>query len=115
MPVIDVWAVLADSDIPTGVGQRLLTRQRARHEGLTPDAVPEADKPFLARHMVAECGAVSEHGDVCVRSEEHPGMCESVGRKRVSSPGQAGKPWRWYRDASAPPVSVAPGEPPVTP
>jgi len=64
-----------------------------------------------------DCGAVSEHGDVCVNSEDHRGLCRSgVGRKHVSSPGQAGKPWRWYRDAaSASPVSDASGEPPVTP
>jgi hypothetical protein len=53
-PVIDVWAVLADPEIPTEVGQRILTRQRARAEGLTPEVVPEADKPFLARHIVTE-------------------------------------------------------------
>lgn len=51
-PLIDVWAVLEDPDIPSDVGQRLLTRQRARGLGLTPDPVPEADKPFLARHIV---------------------------------------------------------------
>ncbi|MFI7125920.1 hypothetical protein ACIBQ1_09515 [Nonomuraea sp. NPDC050153] len=51
-PVIDVWAVLADPDIPCDVGQRLLSRQRARAMGLPPDVVPEADKPFLARHIV---------------------------------------------------------------
>ena len=51
-PLIDVWAVLEDPDIPTDVGQRLLTRQRARGLGLTPNPVPEADKPFLARHIV---------------------------------------------------------------
>lgn len=51
-PVIDVWAVLADPEIPRDVGQRLLSRQRARAEGLTPDVVPEEDKPFLARHIV---------------------------------------------------------------
>ncbi|KAB8186935.1 hypothetical protein FH608_046455 [Nonomuraea phyllanthi] len=51
-PMIDVWAVLSDPDIPSDVGQRLLTRQRARALGLTPDVVPEEDKPFLARHIV---------------------------------------------------------------
>jgi hypothetical protein len=55
-PVIDVWAVLADPDIPRDVGQRLLTRQRARAEGLIPDVVPEDDKPFLARHIVSPAG-----------------------------------------------------------
>ncbi|MER7206375.1 hypothetical protein ABT340_04850 [Streptosporangium sp. NPDC000239] len=43
------------------------------------------------------CGAVSPHGDVCVREEGHLGLCRSVGRKHVSSPEKAGKPWRWYR------------------
>ncbi|GAA0853331.1 hypothetical protein ACFQVD_26705 [Streptosporangium amethystogenes subsp. fukuiense] len=48
------------------------------------------------------CRAVSEHGDVCVNPEDHRGLCRSgVGRKHVSSPGQAGKPWFWYRDAAA--------------
>lgn len=51
-PVIDVWAVLLDRDIPGDVGQRLLSRQRARALGLAPDVVPEEDKPFLARHIV---------------------------------------------------------------
>jgi hypothetical protein len=52
MPVIDVWDVLQDPEVPRDVGQRLLARQRARREGLTPDPCPEADKPFLARHIV---------------------------------------------------------------
>lgn len=51
-PVIDVWAVILDPEIPHAVGQRLLSRQRARQEGLTPDPVLEEDKPFLARHIV---------------------------------------------------------------
>lgn len=47
------------------------------------------------------CRAVSEHGDVCVNPEDHRGLCRSgVGRKHVSSPGQAGKPWFWYRDSA---------------
>lgn len=45
------------------------------------------------------CGAVSEHGDVCVRQDEHTGLCRSVGRRHASSPEKAGKPWRWYRSA----------------
>lgn len=45
------------------------------------------------------CGAVSEHGDVCVRQDEHNGLCQSVGRRHASSPEKAGKPWRWYRSA----------------
>jgi len=53
-PVIDVWAVLLDPDIRRDVGQRLLTWQRARAEGLVPEVVPEGDKPFLARHIVPE-------------------------------------------------------------
>lgn len=60
MPVIDVWAVLADPDIPADVGQRLLTRQAARRRGLEPDVVPEADKPFLARHVRHQCAAHDE-------------------------------------------------------
>lgn len=51
-PLIDVWAVLLDPDIPRDVGQRLLTRQRARGLGVTPDPVPDGGKPFLARHIV---------------------------------------------------------------
>ncbi len=51
-PVIDVWAVLLDPEIPHAVGQRLLSRQRARRVGVTPDPVPEEDKPLLARHIV---------------------------------------------------------------
>lgn len=53
-PVIDVWAVLCDPDIPEEVGQRLLARQRAVRAGEKPDPCPEADKPFLARHIVPE-------------------------------------------------------------
>jgi hypothetical protein len=51
-PVIDVWAVLEDPDIPRDVGQRLLARQRARRMGVDPEPVPEGDKPYLARHIV---------------------------------------------------------------
>jgi len=51
-PVIDVWAVLLDPEIPHEVGQRLLTRQRARAAGVTPEPCPDEDKPFLARHIV---------------------------------------------------------------
>lgn len=51
-PVIDVWAVLRDPDIPAEVGQRLLDRQRAVRNGEPPEPCPEADKPFLARHIV---------------------------------------------------------------
>lgn len=51
-PVIDVWAVLRDPDIPEEVGQRLLERRRAVRNGEQPDPCPEADKPFLARHIV---------------------------------------------------------------
>lgn len=56
-PVIDVWAVLADPDIPQEVGQRLLTRRTARTLGLDPAPCPDADKPFLARHIVETGGA----------------------------------------------------------
>jgi DNA segregation ATPase FtsK/SpoIIIE-like protein len=52
MPLIDVWAVLTDPDIPSDVGQRLLTRQRARQAGVDAEPCPEADKPYLARHVV---------------------------------------------------------------
>lgn len=58
MPVIDVWAVLTDPDIPRDVGQRLLTRQRARSLGVDPEPVLEADKPFLARHVVEDWKAL---------------------------------------------------------
>ncbi|TYB69670.1 hypothetical protein FXF51_05780 [Nonomuraea sp. PA05] len=51
-PLIDVWAVLRDPDIPAAVGQRLLDRQRAVSAGETPAVCPEEDKPFLARHIV---------------------------------------------------------------
>lgn len=61
-PVIDVWAVLRDPDIPAEVGQRLLDRQRAAVLGEQPEPCPEADKPFLARHIVQ---AVQEPGEVC--------------------------------------------------
>lgn len=56
-PVIDVWAVLADPTIPHDVGQRLLTRQRARALGIQPEPCPDEDKPYLARHIVG--GAVT--------------------------------------------------------
>lgn len=58
-----------------------------------------------------ECGAVSEHGDVCARETHDSGMCRSgVGRLHVSSPGQAGKPWFWFRSAAAVPGADAPEE-----
>ncbi|MFB4265360.1 hypothetical protein [Nonomuraea sp. GTA35] len=48
-----------------------------------------------------ECGAVGEHGDVCGLPPHDRGLCQSSEpRKHVSSPEQAGKPWRWYRDAA---------------
>ncbi|MGW4663216.1 hypothetical protein [Streptosporangium sandarakinum] len=47
------------------------------------------------------CRAVSEHGDVCVNPENHTGLCRSgVGRKHVSSPEKASKPWVWDRSAA---------------
>lgn len=52
MPVIDVWSVLQDPEIPQEVGQRLLTRQRARSLGVAAEPCPEADKAYLARHIV---------------------------------------------------------------
>lgn len=61
-PVIDVWAVLADPDIPRDVGQRLLTRQRAVQQGIQPEPCPDEDKPFLARHIVP-APAVHEAGE----------------------------------------------------
>ncbi|MBG0828521.1 hypothetical protein HS041_12155 [Planomonospora sp. ID67723] len=59
-----------------------------------------------------ECGAVSEHGDVCEREENHDGLCMSrEPRKHVSSPEKAGKRWFWYRDPAAPaPVGTDPRE-----
>ncbi|MEV0994608.1 hypothetical protein [Nonomuraea sp. NPDC050202] len=52
-PVIDVWAVLRDPDIPVEVGQRLLDRRRAVQAGEVPAVCPEGDKPFLNRHIVS--------------------------------------------------------------
>lgn len=63
-PLIDVWAVLADPEIPGGVGQRLLARQAAVRNGREPESVPEADKPFLSRHVVMACAA---HDEVIAR------------------------------------------------
>lgn len=51
-PLINVWAVLVDPDIPVEVGQRLLDRQSAVRNGEQPEPCPESDKPFLARHIV---------------------------------------------------------------
>lgn len=51
-PVIDVWAVIADLDTPDDVLLRLLARRTAVQEGRKPGPVPDADKPFLARHIV---------------------------------------------------------------
>ncbi|WP_433364203.1 hypothetical protein [Streptosporangium sp. CA-115845] len=57
-------------------------------------------KPVPGGHEADECRAVSKHGDVCVRPKEHTGLCRSgVGRKHVSSPEKAGRPWHWYRAA----------------
>lgn len=64
-------------------------------------------------HEADECRAVSPHGDVCARLKEHTGLCQSgVGRKHVSSPEKADKPWHWYRTAPAPSAPVAPSTPP---
>lgn len=51
-PVIDVWAVIADLDVPDDVLLRLMARRTAVQEGRKPDPVPDTDKPFLARHIV---------------------------------------------------------------
>jgi hypothetical protein len=49
---------------------------------------------------VVECGAVSEHGDVCGLPPHGSGLCQSrEPRKHVSSPEKASKPWFWYREA----------------
>ncbi|MFD9950560.1 hypothetical protein ACFWYW_57470 [Nonomuraea sp. NPDC059023] len=48
---------------------------------------------------VGECGAVSEHGDVCGLPPHDTGLCRSSSpRRHVSSPEKASKPWFWYRD-----------------
>jgi hypothetical protein len=45
-----------------------------------------------------ECGAVSEHGDVCGLPPHDRGLCQSNSpRKHVSSPEKTSKPWFWYR------------------
>jgi hypothetical protein len=54
MPLIDVWAVLQDPEIPREVGQRLLARQRAVSSGVDPEPVPAEDVPFLSRHVVED-------------------------------------------------------------
>jgi hypothetical protein len=54
MPVIDVWTAIADPEIPDDVLLRLLSRRNAREKGETPEPCPEADKPFLARHIVPD-------------------------------------------------------------
>lgn len=52
---------------------------------------------------IPTCGAVSEHGDVCERAENHAGLCRSKEpRKYVSSPEKAWKRWFWYRTPAAP-------------
>jgi hypothetical protein len=66
-PVIDVWAVLADPDIPAEVGRRLLKRQSAARNGRAPGTAPEGDKPFLARHVVLNCAT---HDEIVRRSGE---------------------------------------------
>ncbi|WP_326829702.1 hypothetical protein OIE13_06070 [Streptosporangium sp. NBC_01810] len=50
-PLINIWAVIADPDIPDDVVERLIDRQAARRDGRTPNPVPEDDKPWLARHI----------------------------------------------------------------
>ncbi|GIH69457.1 hypothetical protein [Sphaerimonospora thailandensis] len=60
MPIIDVWAVITDPDIPRDVGQRLLARQAAHRQRLTPEPCPDADKPYLARHVIRQCAAHDE-------------------------------------------------------
>ncbi|MGC5012586.1 hypothetical protein ACLQ2R_17620 [Streptosporangium sp. DT93] len=54
MPVIDVWSAVKDLDVPEDVLMRLLERWDAHRKGDVPDPVPEADKPFLARHIVTD-------------------------------------------------------------
>lgn len=51
-PLINIWAVVADPDVPNDVVERLIDRWAARRDGHTPDLVPEDDKPWLARHIV---------------------------------------------------------------
>ncbi|MEV0968499.1 hypothetical protein [Microtetraspora glauca] len=60
MPVIDVWAALMDPEVPDDVAQRLLDRQAARRQRLTPEPCPEEDKPYLARHVILQCAAHDE-------------------------------------------------------
>lgn len=72
-------------------------------------------EPRIDEREAGECGAVSPHGDVCARLKEHTGLCRSRwGRKHVSSPEKASKPWHWYRAALAPSASVAPSTPPAS-
>lgn len=52
MPVIDVWAVVADPAVPDDVVERLIDRMSAQRAGRTPDPVPEDDKPWLDLHVV---------------------------------------------------------------
>ena len=54
MPLIDVWAVPQDPDIPRDVGQRLLSRQGARSLGIEPEPCPVEDESFLAKHIVED-------------------------------------------------------------
>jgi hypothetical protein len=58
MPVIDVWAAVKDPEVPDDVLQRLLARIDACQKGDVPAPVPEADKPFLARHLVDDPASV---------------------------------------------------------
>ncbi|MEO3869400.1 hypothetical protein ABGB18_11260 [Nonomuraea sp. B12E4] len=71
-PLIDVWAVLRDQDIPVEVGQRLLDRQRAVRAGEQPAVCPEDDKPFLARHIVP-APPVQDSSTVSRTSADAPG------------------------------------------
>lgn len=81
MSVIDIWAVLADPDIPRDVGQRLLTRQAAARRGLPIPPCPEDDRPYLARHVIRQC---ADHGEV-VRSG---GGWVHLWDGRLCSPGE---------------------------
>jgi hypothetical protein len=48
--LVNIWDLIADPDMPSDVVQRAFGRARARALGITPEPIPEADLPHLARH-----------------------------------------------------------------
>jgi hypothetical protein len=57
---LDVWAAIADPDVPHDVTQRLLADQADSANGLVVGPLPDADMAHLSRHLRHQCAAHDE-------------------------------------------------------